>query len=275
MVRREKPLPEDFDAITQTHEGDNARGGRRVNGNRLQGTSVFLTDGREPDLILVDSTQMGMPVPRRRNSASFSERHYGLDPTRELPAADREYEQYMDEMDQMFGGRRDVQVRVKRLENHTSRGARRGSSSSTRQAPHAGQEYEVVRNRVLETGPERTVTISTWRERVAQEAPREVEMSVYYVSAEDYTEEYDHKGKERQTSTPWPTSSREVKRYNYSLDRLLTVDRRRSVRRRFWLRYQRVRDPDEQDLTARQFPRFFLACHGLRRQCESDRHRTL
>jgi hypothetical protein len=40
----------------------------------------------------------------------------------------------------------------------------------------------------LEEGPERTVTISTWREKVADEANRrsEVEMSVYYLNADDF-----------------------------------------------------------------------------------------
>ncbi|KAF8830839.1 hypothetical protein HHX47_DHR2000805 [Lentinula edodes] len=56
----------------------------------------------------------------------------------------------------------------------------------SRKGPVAN-DYEVVDNRVLEDGPERTVTISTWREKVANESRRsEVEMSVYYLNADDY-----------------------------------------------------------------------------------------
>ncbi|KAJ3806739.1 hypothetical protein F5876DRAFT_80385 [Lentinula aff. lateritia] len=56
----------------------------------------------------------------------------------------------------------------------------------SRKGPVAN-DYEVVENRVLEDGPERTVTISTWREKVANESKRsEVEMSVYYLNADDY-----------------------------------------------------------------------------------------
>ncbi|KAK1216182.1 hypothetical protein PQX77_021196 [Marasmius sp. AFHP31] len=68
--------------------------------------------------------------------------------------------------------------------------------------PARQQSYEVIKSRVLEDTPEKTVTISTWRERVADEAPArgsrsrreygyvnrtsEVEMSIYYVDADDY-----------------------------------------------------------------------------------------
>ncbi|KAF9067885.1 hypothetical protein BDP27DRAFT_1328206 [Rhodocollybia butyracea] len=66
---------------------------------------------------------------------------------------------------------------------------RRGShvhQTITRRGPT--HDYEVVDSRVLEEGPERTVTISTWREKVADEANRrsEVEMSVYYLNADDF-----------------------------------------------------------------------------------------
>ncbi|KAK7054523.1 hypothetical protein VNI00_003721 [Paramarasmius palmivorus] len=70
-------------------------------------------------------------------------------------------------------------------------------NQSTR-PPAKQQSYEVVKSRVLEDTPEKTVTISTWRERVANElngyglrSGREsvAEMSVYYVNAEDYVDE--------------------------------------------------------------------------------------
>jgi hypothetical protein len=52
-------------------------------------------------------------------------------------------------------------------------------------APLAGQDYEIVEYQVLEEGPERTVSISTWREQAIQEADSDDEMSVYYVNADD------------------------------------------------------------------------------------------
>ncbi|KAJ7456770.1 hypothetical protein B0H11DRAFT_2065397 [Mycena galericulata] len=51
--------------------------------------------------------------------------------------------------------------------------------------PLAGQDYEIVDHKVLEDGPERTVSISTWREQAIQEADSDDAMSVYYVNAED------------------------------------------------------------------------------------------
>ncbi|KAL1746541.1 hypothetical protein HDZ31DRAFT_81126 [Schizophyllum fasciatum] len=53
-------------------------------------------------------------------------------------------------------------------------------------------EYAMVRRRVVEDSPQKTVTISTWREQVAEEAAQaaepEPEMSVYFVGADDYPE---------------------------------------------------------------------------------------
>ncbi|KAL1710381.1 histone deacetylase domain-containing protein [Schizophyllum commune] len=53
-------------------------------------------------------------------------------------------------------------------------------------------EFSMVRRRVLEDSPQKTVTISTWREQVAEEAAQatepEPEMSVYFVGADDYPE---------------------------------------------------------------------------------------
>ncbi|KAK0469991.1 uncharacterized protein EV420DRAFT_83801 [Desarmillaria tabescens] len=67
--------------------------------------------------------------------------------------------------------------------------ARRMNGSTGRKAPRtgpkAGQEFDVVHDQILEDGPERTVTISTWRERVAKEAKYE-DMSVYYMTQGDY-----------------------------------------------------------------------------------------
>ncbi|KAJ6622559.1 hypothetical protein B0H10DRAFT_2013256 [Mycena sp. CBHHK59/15] len=53
--------------------------------------------------------------------------------------------------------------------------------------PPAGQDYEIVNHQVLEEGPERTVSISTWREQAILDPDNKEgnRMSVYYVSAED------------------------------------------------------------------------------------------
>ncbi|KAF7364682.1 hypothetical protein MVEN_00337800 [Mycena venus] len=56
----------------------------------------------------------------------------------------------------------------------------------TQMAPLAGQDYEMVEYQVLEEGPERTVSISTWREQAIQEADSDDEKSVYYVNPNDY-----------------------------------------------------------------------------------------
>lgn len=139
-----------------------------------------------------------------------------------------EYRMYMNEMERIFGGSVDLELSVQRqgqeegtgetnqlgrvmsiTSNSPSsgrRGMRAGRAGGTpsplgpaggrsevrpeADGPKAGQDYEVVTRRVLEDGPERTVTISTWREQVAREAPHEVdEMSVYYVGADDYATE--------------------------------------------------------------------------------------
>ncbi|KAF9451829.1 hypothetical protein P691DRAFT_698441 [Macrolepiota fuliginosa MF-IS2] len=57
-----------------------------------------------------------------------------------------------------------------------------------RRGPRAGQELEVVNRKVVEDTPEKTVTISTWREQVAREtSPNDVEtMSIHYMGLEDY-----------------------------------------------------------------------------------------
>ncbi|KAF5377822.1 hypothetical protein D9615_006737 [Tricholomella constricta] len=52
--------------------------------------------------------------------------------------------------------------------------------------PRARQSFEIVDRRVLEDGPERTVTISTWREQVAEEADQRANMDIYYLDARDY-----------------------------------------------------------------------------------------
>lgn len=129
-----------------------------------------------------------------------------------------EYGQYMNEMEKMFGGKdADLKLSVRQLngqDQERSESRQIGRVSHGRVGPggkgaigrigkpsklgsvgrsmdvvgpRAGQAYEVVDHRVLEDGPERTVTISTWREQVANEA--EAEVDVYYVGADEYAVE--------------------------------------------------------------------------------------
>lgn len=52
-----------------------------------------------------------------------------------------------------------------------------------------GEQFEMVRRKIIEDSPQKTVTISMWRENVADEAGGEVGMSVYYVNPDDYAVE--------------------------------------------------------------------------------------
>ncbi|KAG6872232.1 hypothetical protein C0995_011736 [Termitomyces sp. Mi166 len=68
--------------------------------------------------------------------------------------------------------------------------ARLGSvSRPTGAGVHPRRSFEMVDRRVLESGPERTVTISTWREQVAHEADQQANMNIYYLDPHDYAAE--------------------------------------------------------------------------------------
>ncbi|KAJ7578204.1 hypothetical protein C8J56DRAFT_358575 [Mycena floridula] len=58
----------------------------------------------------------------------------------------------------------------------------------TRARERTAMDYELVNDRILEDSPEKTVTISTWRERVAQAREGEADISVYYLRPEDCME---------------------------------------------------------------------------------------
>ncbi|KAJ7608213.1 hypothetical protein FB45DRAFT_389295 [Roridomyces roridus] len=58
----------------------------------------------------------------------------------------------------------------------------RSEVSLLRTTKERGLDFTLVTHRVLEDGPERTVSISTWREQAVEE---ETGMSVYYVRPED------------------------------------------------------------------------------------------
>lgn len=200
------PLPEDFDAVTQectTMKGpDTERGAPsryswvptsplRDAGNRSRG-SLSASHSRPGD-----------------SSVRISEREHGLDLTCAAGLEDNgDYSRYVDEIEHMFGRRKPVEVSVRTLQSQ------RSSTTAKYHGQCSTREYEVVKDRVLEDSSDKTVTISTWREKVAEETSREVEMSVYYINAEDYLDAISEEGGQQARSprqrvregrqTPWP-----------------------------------------------------------------------
>ncbi|KAG6827000.1 hypothetical protein H0H92_013615 [Tricholoma furcatifolium] len=70
----------------------------------------------------------------------------------------------------------------------------------------ARHSLEIIDRRVLEDGPERTVTISTWREQVRDEADQRANMEVYYLDARDFQAEgaeADGGDREEARESPW------------------------------------------------------------------------
>lgn len=92
------------------------------------------------------------------------------------------------------------------------RPSRLGSVGRNGEGPRAGQDYEVINRRVVEDGPERTVTISTWREQVANETRtvEEGELDVYYLGAEDYANQDEVHEDETKTDLDHDSSRRRV-----------------------------------------------------------------
>ncbi|KAJ6487249.1 hypothetical protein C8R47DRAFT_1128147 [Mycena vitilis] len=78
----------------------------------------------------------------------------------------------------------------RRLKRTRGKGRIKASSANgrIRMAPQAGQDYEIVEHKVLEEGPERTVSISTWREQAIQDMDSDDNMSVFYVNPDDCAE---------------------------------------------------------------------------------------
>ncbi|KAF8625923.1 hypothetical protein AX17_006649 [Amanita inopinata Kibby_2008] len=63
---------------------------------------------------------------------------------------------------------------------------RRAAARDSWSGSGSGPKFEVVRSQVVEDGPERTVTVSLWKEQVAKPiGPNGETMSVHYYSAED------------------------------------------------------------------------------------------
>lgn len=105
-----------------------------------------------------------------------------------------EFGEYTREMQQVFPSSRGFEVSVSKTSTRHPRRSdlpsnpvRRPANWSARpgRATPKGTEYDMVRDKVLEDTGEKTVIISTWRERVAEETKKE-DMSVYYLSPRDY-----------------------------------------------------------------------------------------
>ncbi|KAJ7174030.1 hypothetical protein C8R43DRAFT_634617 [Mycena crocata] len=149
------PLDDDFDAITQ-------RWSKTTRVTTVEPTSSGLYDQLEAVTRATTPAVPGFTKPRRRKQTSdegdwVSRRH----------------------QTENLGGGVSKGKSLRRM-----KATDRIKGGHVRTGPLAGQDYEIVECQVLEEGPERTVTISTWREQAIQEADSDDEMSVYYVNAE-------------------------------------------------------------------------------------------
>jgi len=126
--------------------------------------------------------------------AICSECYYGLDVTAPATFTDRhlatDYPEYMQEMQELFGEHKDLHIADPQPHSHPSPAPSLLQRSHSKRSA-SNRDFEVVGNTVLEDGPEKTVTISTWRERVAKESKEKgqpkTELSVYYVNPDEYS----------------------------------------------------------------------------------------
>ncbi|KAJ7878871.1 hypothetical protein B0H14DRAFT_1630753 [Mycena olivaceomarginata] len=148
------PLRDDFDAVTQ-------RWSRTTRVTTIEPTATGLFTQLEA---ATRATTPAVPNPRRRRN-----RETASDGRVEIP---RRYGENGEErsLRRMRGKDR---IRASDVDGRT------------RTPPQAGQDYEIVESQVLEQGPERTVTISTWREQAIDEADSDDNFSVFYVNPED------------------------------------------------------------------------------------------
>lgn len=156
-----------------------------------------------------------------RDMDDVSERRYGLDPTGfvGLEGAEeyKEYSLYVKEMDRLFGSGKPVDIQAE-LPSHPQ--ANGGCCSGEPSGKDSGgwkkavsstpgrHYYDLVNDRVLEESLERTVTIATWRERVAVETA-DAHMSVYYVHPNEHDPQSIPK-RPRPARRPPPPQQREL-----------------------------------------------------------------
>jgi hypothetical protein len=74
----------------------------------------------------------------------------------------------------------------------------RNIESRKNKGPKPGQMYEIANRYIIEDSIDRTVTISTWRERAEEEHSSDTDtMSIYYVGLDGYAHENDGKFERR------------------------------------------------------------------------------
>ncbi|KAF7310303.1 hypothetical protein MIND_00404400 [Mycena indigotica] len=144
------PLRDDFDAITTTH-----RWSRYTRPTTADPTS----EGFLAQLEAVTATRASTVIPRhhrRRNTMpTLSEISLDISQNRHAQGLRR------------------------------TRGRDRIKSGQVQPTlEETGLDYEMVENNIIEEGPERTVSISKWREQVIRETDDDDAMSVYYVDVE-------------------------------------------------------------------------------------------
>lgn len=220
------PLRSDFDAMTYAHEHE--------------AESVAPSSKPNPNVVQHGSRRYVLHLVLSGYTSDFpiSEYYYGLDVTAPATYQDRhlatDYPEYMEEMQELFGEHKDLNITQSPSRVHPSPGASNLHRSQTKGSTTTSkQDFEVVGNTILEDGPEKTVTISTWRERVARESKdkgqAKSEMSVYYVSPNDYSIEEEKLQQEAQESsmrelTPesWNGRSPAVRIFQHLLMTMLT-----------------------------------------------------
>ncbi|KIY74052.1 hypothetical protein CYLTODRAFT_416324 [Cylindrobasidium torrendii FP15055 ss-10] len=187
------PMPSDFDEISYSALTGPAPSHSGVNRRVRDYTTPFQSTRR---------TQSFTSGPSRTSSRHPSQLSFSQTPRRQLSHDELEMElvdygefgEYTREMQQVFPSSRGFEVSVSKTSTrHPRRGdlpsnpVRRPANWSARPGRGApkGTVYDMVRDKVLEDTGEKTVIISTWRERVAEETKTE-DMSVYYLSPRDY-----------------------------------------------------------------------------------------
>nr|GAT56831.1 predicted protein [Mycena chlorophos] len=208
------PLPSDFDAFTATH--DQGRWSRYTRG--LTTTADPTSYGLLGDLEAVTATQT------RATTRATTPAHHQRQ--RRNTIATRTGDD-----DASFGyvsgeREREMEMRYGRQESAVSAAYTNGNgvgTGSVQQAPSLRRmkpssrirsgdvqtrfkperdaiDYEMVETRIVEEGPERTVSISKWREQVIRETDEDDDMSVYYLNAEGQQLHTEHRGVRREAS---------------------------------------------------------------------------
>ncbi|KAF9027407.1 hypothetical protein BDZ89DRAFT_1134203 [Hymenopellis radicata] len=250
------PLPEDFDAVTYTavtaapiedevvDEEDPVASTRRSHSF----TSGPSRGSTMPAMYSRSSRGYG---PATSNASAMEVGTYG------------EFGEYTKEMQQVFPSSKGFAVSVSKnsprhrrtsdpaLTPHPGRRRQANwkSKSMGRAGPKAGAEFDVVRDRILEETPEKTTTISTWRQRVADEADdKEEDMSVYYLTPRDYDAQEQEFG-ERSTSRALSTIQKGKQRSSdFSSQETLGFESKSTFRRQGSVQTL-LTEPDERSMS--------------------------